>query len=205
MSYGELYERALGILYHLQKLGAKPRRQADPVSRQQRAVHRCVLGRRCSAASCRCRWRSASATSIATSCCASRRSSASRSSTRNASTLDRIGAFAGAGGRDGRRSTACSSRAFLVDELDDISRAGEVHRAQAGRHRVHPVLLGLDQRARRAWCSRTRTSSPTARGAAEAARFNEDDVSLVLDAADPRHGPHRHAHHDVREPHAAAT
>ena len=38
------YERAVGILYHLQRIGRASRRQADPVPRQQRAVHRRVLG-----------------------------------------------------------------------------------------------------------------------------------------------------------------
>ena len=44
-----------------------------------------------------------------------------------------------------------------------------------------------------------------ARGAGEASRLERERHQPHLDAADPRHGPHRHAHHDVRASHAAAT
>jgi hypothetical protein len=76
--YSTLHERALGMLHHLQAMGAKRGDHLDPVSAQQRSVHRRLLGASW-AASCRCRWRSASATSTDASCCASRSSSIGRS------------------------------------------------------------------------------------------------------------------------------
>lgn len=64
LPFGELYERALGILYHLQRLGA---RRGDKLilflGNNEQFID--AFWPPSSAASCRCRWRSGSATSIA--------------------------------------------------------------------------------------------------------------------------------------------
>ena len=122
------------------------RRQADPVPRQQRAVHRRVLGggarrHRAGAGGARHQRR------------ASPQAAAHRAQARQAVHLHRAQARSTASARSPRqagearhRSTACASRAFLVDDLDDISQRRRAAPGAARRHGLHPVLLGLDQR-----------------------------------------------------------
>ena len=137
------------------------RRQAHPVPRQQRAVHRRLLGghpRRHHPGARRAR---VSATSIATSCCASRASSATHSSTPSASSLDRIGAFADAGGRDRGVRRACA-RARSSSMIWMTSRGpakptkpNRTMSPSSSSRRAPPA-------SPRASCSLTATSSPTA-------------------------------------------
>ncbi len=58
---------------------------------------------------------------------------------------DRLSAFAGEVGA-GEPWATLGARTFLVDQLDDISREGVPANRLEGRHGVHPVLVGLDQR-----------------------------------------------------------
>lgn len=175
VSFAELHERALGILHHLQRLGAKRGDRlilflADneqfidgfwaavvggivpvPVALGISDEHRHKLLR--------------IARKLGTPFIYTDRKS-----------LDRIGAFAAKAGED-RTLEQLKSRAFLVDELDDISRAGKAHRAQ-------PDDIAFIQ------FSSGSTSEPKGvvlthhnlianiRGATEAAGFDENDLSL---------------------------
>ena len=82
VSYGDVYSARRRDPAPPAGHGRAARRQDDHLPQQQRAVPRRHSGPRCAAASCRCRSPSASATNIATSCCAWRASSASRCCTR---------------------------------------------------------------------------------------------------------------------------
>ena len=180
------------------------RRQADPLPRQQRAVPRRVLGRQCSAASCRCRWRSASATST-TQAAAHREKLGKPFIYTDRKIAGSHRRLRGHGRRAGhvRRPRA---RAPSSSTTSTTSRApARCIARQAGRHGVHPVLLGLDQRAEGRGAHARATSSRTRAARARPSQFERGRRQSLLDAADPRHGPDRHAHHHVREPHAAAT
>ena len=52
-----------------------------------------------------------------------------------------------ASGRNAPCSMQLKARAFLVESITDISQAGKLHPAGAGRSGLHPILLRLDQRA----------------------------------------------------------
>jgi acyl-CoA synthetase (AMP-forming)/AMP-acid ligase II/acyl carrier protein len=90
--------------------------------------------------------------------------------------LDRIGAFAGTVGAtdvfEGLRS-----RAFLVDTLDDISRAGEPHRAQPGDIAFIQFSSGSTSEPKGVVLTHANILA-NSRGATEAAKFTQDDVSL---------------------------
>jgi acyl-CoA synthetase (AMP-forming)/AMP-acid ligase II/aryl carrier-like protein len=176
VSYAELHERALGILFHLQKLGARPGDKLIiylanneqfldgfwagmlggiipvPVALGISDEHKHKLLR------------------IA-------KKLGSPFIYTDRKTLDRIGAFAGPAGEQ-----ACfnnlQTRAFFAEAIDDISKAGKVHA-------VKPEDTAFIQ------FSSGSTSEPkgivlthhnilmNARGAGEASKWNEDDVNLT--------------------------
>jgi acyl-CoA synthetase (AMP-forming)/AMP-acid ligase II/acyl carrier protein len=175
VSYAALYERALGILFHLQALGAKPGDKLIlyianneqfidafcagmlggivpvPVALGISDEHKLKLLRIA---------RKLDAPFIYT----------------DRKTLARISSFA-TDGENASTSRQLEARAFYVDSLDDISRAGRVHG-------VRPEDTAFIQ------FSSGSTSEPkgvvlthkniltNARGAGEAGRFNERDVTL---------------------------
>jgi acyl-CoA synthetase (AMP-forming)/AMP-acid ligase II/acyl carrier protein len=175
VSFGELHERALGILYHLQKLGAK---RGDKLilflgNNEQfiDAFWAAVLG-------------GIIPVPVALGISDEHRHKLLRIAKKlgkpfiytDRRSLDRIGAFAGQAGAtdifEGLRA-----RAFLVDTLDDISRAGQPHKAQPGDMAFIQFSSGSTSEPKGVVLTHGNILA-NSRGASEAARFTSDDVSL---------------------------
>ena len=202
VSYDELYERALGILFHLQKLGAKPGDKLIIYLANNEqfldAFWAGMLG-------------GIVPVPVALGISDEHKHKLLRIAKKlgkpfiytDRKTLDRIGAFAGPAGEQAVFD-GLLSRAFFAEQVDDISKAGKVHA-------VKPDDMAFIQ------FSSGSTSEPkgivlthrnilvNSRGAGDGRELERDRHLRDLDAADPRHGPHRHAHHDVRAPHERAT
>ena len=175
VGFGELYERAVGILYHLQRLGARPGDKLIlflgnneqfidgfwaailggiipvPVALGISEEHRHKLLR-----------------------IARRLGEPYFYSERRA--LERIGAFA-AGSGEQQTFEGLRRRAFLVDDLDDIGRAGKVYRGRAEDVAFIQFSSGSTSQPKGVVLSH-RNILANARGATEVAGFNERDVSL---------------------------
>src|SRR6516165_8010217 len=130
VSYGELYERALGILYHLQRIGA---RRGDKLivflgSNEQfiDVFWAAILG-------------GIVPVPVALGISEEHRHKLLRIARRLGTpfiyterrSLERVGALAAEKGEQ-QIFESLRARTFLVDDLDDISRAGSIQRAAAG-------------------------------------------------------------------------
>jgi acyl-CoA synthetase (AMP-forming)/AMP-acid ligase II len=175
VSFAELHERALGILHHLQRLGAKRGDKmiiflADneqfidgfwaavfggivpvPVAIGISEEHRHKLLRIA---------RKLGAPFIYT----------------DRKSLDRIGAFAAGVGEDSTYGSL-RSRAFLVDELDDISRAGKLYRAAPEDTAFIQFSSGSTSEPKGVVLTHGNLMA-NIHGAIEAAAFNENDRTL---------------------------
>jgi acyl-CoA synthetase (AMP-forming)/AMP-acid ligase II len=175
VSYGELHERALGILYHLQKLGAK---RGDKLilflgNNEQfiDAFWAAVLG-------------GIIPVPVALGISDEHRHKLLRIAKKlgkpfiytDRRSLDRIGAFAGTVGA-GDVFEGLQSRAFLVDTLDDISRPGTPVKAQPHDMAFIQFSSGSTSEPKGVVLTHANILA-NSRGSSEAAKFTTDDVSL---------------------------
>jgi len=175
VTYGELHERALGILYHLQKLGAK---RGDKIilfigNNEQfiDAFWAAVLG-------------GIIPVPVALGISDEHRHKLLRIAKKlgkpfiytDRRSLDRIGAFAGTVG-SGEVFEGLKARAFLVDTLDDISRPGTPVKAQPNDIAFIQFSSGSTSEPKGVVLTHANILA-NSRGASEAAKFTQDDVSL---------------------------
>src|SRR5262245_57764392 len=175
VGFGELYERALGILFHLQKLGAK---RGDKLilflgNNEQfiDAFWAAVLG-------------GIVPVPVALGISDEHRRKLLRIARKlgkpfiytDKRSLERIGAFATQAG-EGETFAELQARSFLVDNLEDISKAGSIYRAQPGDTAFIQFSSGSTSEPKGVVLTHGNIIA-NARGTSEAAGFTEDDVSL---------------------------
>ena len=175
VSFGELYERAVGILYHLQRLGAKP---GDKLllyltSNEQflDAFWAAVLG-------------GIIPVPVTVGISSEHRHKLLRIARKVGSpfiytdrkSLDRIHSLAAEVG-ESQIADGLRARAFLVDDLDDISRGGKVHRAQPGDTAFIQFSSGSTSEPKGVVLSHANIVA-NGRATNQAAGLTESDVSL---------------------------
>jgi acyl-CoA synthetase (AMP-forming)/AMP-acid ligase II/acyl carrier protein len=175
VSYEELYARALGILHHLQRLGA---RRGDKLllflgSNEQfiDAFWAALLG-------------GIVPVPVALGISDEHRHKLLRIARKlgkpfiytERRSLDRIGAFAAQVG-EADTFEGLRSHAFLVDDLNDISRAGQVYRARPDDVAFIQFSSGSTSEPKGVVLTHANVIA-NARGVIEAARISQDDISL---------------------------
>jgi len=176
VSFGELYERGLGILHHLQKLGAKPGDKLIVYLANNEqfldAFWAAVLG-------------GIVPVPVALGISDEHKHKLLRIARKlgkpfiytDKKTLDRIGAFAGgAGEQDTFNSLA--SRSFFAEQVADISRAGQVHAWKPDDMAFIQFSSGSTSEPKGVVLTH-RNILMNARGAGEASRWTEDDINLT--------------------------
>jgi acyl-CoA synthetase (AMP-forming)/AMP-acid ligase II/acyl carrier protein len=175
VAFGELYERALGILHHLQRLGA---RRGDKLilflgSNEPfiDAFWAAVLG-------------GIIPVPVALGISDEHRHKLLRIVRKlgnpfiytDKKSLERMAAFAASVGEE-KLFAGLRPRSFLVDELDDISRAGSISRAQPNDVAFIQFSSGSTSEPKGVVLTHHNILS-NCRGSTEVAHFTEDDVSL---------------------------
>jgi acyl-CoA synthetase (AMP-forming)/AMP-acid ligase II len=173
--YGALYERALGILFHLQKLGARPGDKLILFLNHNEqfldAYWAGILG-------------GIVPVPVAIGISDEHRHKLLRIARKlgrpflytDRKTLDRIGQFASVAGEQAQFEEL-RARSFLVDSLDDISRAGTVHRARPDDTAFIQFSSGSTNEPKGVVLTHANILA-NGRGAGEFCNFNSDDVSL---------------------------
>jgi acyl-CoA synthetase (AMP-forming)/AMP-acid ligase II len=175
VSYGELYERALGILYHLQRIGAK---RGDKLilflgNNEQfiDAFWAAIIG-------------GIIPVPIALGISDEHRHKLLRVARKlgkpfiytERRSLDRIGTFAAQAGET-ELFNGLRSRAFLVDDLDDISRAGKVYEAKPDDVAFIQFSSGSTSEPKGVVLTHSNVIA-NCNGVSQAARLTPDDISL---------------------------
>ena len=199
VSYDELYERAFGILFHLQKVGAKPGdKLIIYLANNEQFIDAFWAGMLGGIVP----------VPVALGISDEHKHKLLRIAKKlgkpfiytDRKTLDRIGAFAGPAGEQAVFD-GLNSRAFFAEQVDDISKAGKVHAAKADDMAFIQFSSGSTSEPKGIVLTH-RNILVNSHGAGDAANWNENGHGGDLDAAYPRHGPDRHAHHDVPPSHA---
>ena len=175
VSYGELYERALGILYHLQRIGAK---RGDKLilflgNNEQfiDAFWAAIIG-------------GIVPVPIALGISDEHRHKLLRVARKlgkpfiytERRSLDRIGAFAGQVGET-EVFNELRSRAFLVDDLDDISRPGKIYEAKPDDTAFIQFSSGSTSEPKGVVLTHSNVIANCS-GVSQAAKLTTDDISL---------------------------
>jgi acyl-CoA synthetase (AMP-forming)/AMP-acid ligase II len=176
VSYAELYDRALGILFHLQKLGAKPGDKLIVYLANNEqfldAFWAGMLG-------------GIVPVPVALGISDEHKHKLLRIARKlgkpfiytDRKTLERIGAFAGGAGEQPTYD-ALASRAFFAEQVDDISRAGKVHDVKPDDMAFIQFSSGSTSEPKGVVLTH-RNILTNARGAGEASRWNEDDAVVT--------------------------
>lgn len=176
VSYGELHERALGILFHLQKIGAKPGdKLIIYLSNNEQfldAFWAGMLG-------------GIIPVPVALGISDEHKLKLLRIAKKlghpfiytDKKTLDRIGAFAG-GAAEQSTYDALAARAFFAENVSDISKAGKVHDVRPGDTAFIQFSSGSTSEPKGIVLTH-RNILMNARGAGEASRWNETDTNLT--------------------------
>jgi len=176
VGYDELYERALGILFHLQKLGAKPGDKLIIYLANNEqfldAFWAGMLG-------------GIVPVPVALGISDEHKHKLLRIAKKlgqpfiytDKKTLDRIGSFAGPAGVQDTYD-ALASRAFFAESIDDISRAGQVQPVKPDDTAFIQFSSGSTSEPKGVVLTH-RNILTNARGAGEASRWNENDTNLT--------------------------
>jgi acyl-CoA synthetase (AMP-forming)/AMP-acid ligase II/aryl carrier-like protein len=176
VSYGELYERALGILFHLQKLGAKPGDKLIIYLANNEqfldAFWAGMLG-------------GIVPVPVALGISDEHKHKLLRIAKKlgkpfiytDRKTLDRIGAFAGGAGEQATFDSL-NSRAFFAEQVDDISKAGQVHAVKPDDTAFIQFSSGSTSEPKGIVLTHDNILK-NARGAGQASNWNENDTNLT--------------------------
>jgi acyl-CoA synthetase (AMP-forming)/AMP-acid ligase II len=176
VSYAELYERALGILFHLQKLGARPGDKLIIYLANNEqfldAFWAGMLG-------------GIVPVPVALGISDEHKHKLRRIAKKlgqpfiytDKKTLDRIGAFAGGAGEQGTFD-GLASRAFFAESVSDISKAGKTHDVQPDDMAFIQFSSGSTSEPKGIVLTH-RNILTNARGAGEASLWNENDINLT--------------------------
>ena len=176
VSYGELYERALGILFHLQKLGARPGDKLIIYLANNEqfldAFWAGMLG-------------GIVPVPVALGISDEHKHKLLRIAKKlgqpfiytDKKTLERIGAFAGGAGEQSTYDSL-ASRSFFAENVADISRAGKVHDVKPDDTAFIQFSSGSTSEPKGIVLTH-RNILVNSRGAGEASLWNENDVNLT--------------------------